>query len=110
MAAHGIGDRARGGFVGRWAYRPRWCGLCDHHHTFDTHTGLNNHSSKQHGYYYSLKGDCFVPLGGDSVRGRVPLPTAAQCYGGAQEPTQHPGGRPGVHRGMYGPHILVVSH
>jgi len=63
-AAHGINDHARGGCVGRRAYRPRRCGLCDHQHTFDTRTGLNNHSSKQHGYYYSLKEDCFVPLGG----------------------------------------------
>jgi len=57
-AATALGAGARA----RRAYRPRRCGLCYQEHLFDTRTGLNNHS-KQHGYYYSLKGDCFVPLG-----------------------------------------------
>jgi len=48
----------------RRAYHPRRCGLCYHGRMFDMRTGLNNHASQQHGYYYSLKGDCFVPLGG----------------------------------------------
>jgi len=45
----------------RRAYHPRRCGLCYHERVFDTRTGLNNHASQQHGYYYSLKGDCFIP-------------------------------------------------
>jgi len=53
-ATQGAGDRACR------AYHPRRCGLCNHEHSFDTRTGLNNHSSKQHSYYYSLKGDCFA--------------------------------------------------
>ena len=52
----------------RRAYRPRRCGLCYHERVFDTRTGLNNHASQQHGYYYSLKGDCFIPLGGHGAR------------------------------------------
>jgi len=55
--------------------------------------GLNNQSSKQHGYYYSLKGDCFVPLGENSVRRRVPPPTAAPYYGSAPGPAQRTCGR-----------------
>jgi len=93
MAAHEIGDQMHGGCVGRQVYRPRLCGLCDHHHTFDTRTGLNNHSSKQHGYYYSLKGDCFVPLGEHSVRGHVPPPPVAQHAFGAQRCDQRFHGR-----------------
>jgi len=62
-------------------YRPRRCGLCYHERVFDTRTGLNNHSSKQHGYYYSLKGDCFVPLGGSGPRHHAPPPAAARCCG-----------------------------
>jgi len=71
--AQGAGARVRR------AYRPRRCGLCYHEHVFDTRTGLNNHSSKQHGYYYSLKGDCFVPLGGSGVRRHAPRPAATGC-------------------------------
>jgi len=95
MGARGVGDRVHGGCIGRWAYRPRRCGLCDHHHTFDTRTGVNNHSSKQHGYYYSLKGDCFVPLGNNHVRGRVPPPDAGQGHGGTPGHGQCPRGRAG---------------
>ena len=45
------------------------------------HTGLNNHSSKQHGYYYSLKGDCFVLLGGSDVCSQAPPLAATGCRG-----------------------------
>jgi len=65
----------------RRAYHPRRCGLCYHGCVFDTRTGLNSHASQQHGYYYSLKGDCFVPLGGHGVRRHAPLPPAAGCCG-----------------------------
>jgi len=80
LAARGIGDRMRRGCIGRHVYHPRRCGLCDHHRTFDTHTGLNNHSSKQHGCYYSLKGDCFVPLGESVVRVHIPKVMDAQRH------------------------------
>ena len=82
-----------GGCASRWAYRSCRCGLCDHDHTFDTCTGLNNHSSKQHGYYYTLKGDCFVPLRENSVCARVPPPATAHYYGGAQGGGQRSRGR-----------------
>ena len=62
-------------------HRPRRCSLCYHEHVFDTRTGLNNHSSKQHGYYYSLKGDCFVPLGEGGARCDAPSPAATRCCG-----------------------------
>jgi len=61
------------------AYRPRRCGLCYHEHVFDTRTALNNHASQQHGYYYSLKGDCFIPLGGGARRTGPPQWTALGC-------------------------------
>ena len=44
---------------------------CAHGHIFDTRTGLNNHSTKQHGRYYSLQGDCFVPIGEADLRVRM---------------------------------------
>ena len=63
MAAGGLNRGKHGGRTAKTEYKPRSCGLCTHGHTFDTHTGLNNHSTEQHGWYYSLKGDCFVPIG-----------------------------------------------
>ena len=63
----------------RRAYRLHRCGLCYHERVFDTRTGLNNHASQQHGYYYSLKGDCFIPLGGGARRTGPPQWTALGC-------------------------------
>jgi len=89
IAARGIGECACGGCASRWAYHSRRC----HDHTFDTCTGLNNHSSKQHGYYYSLKGDCFVLLRENSVCACMPPPATAHYYGGAKGGGQHSRGR-----------------
>ena len=74
-AAPGAGAHARR------VHRPRRCGLCYHERVFDTCTGLNNHSSQQHGFYYSLKGDCFVPLGEGGIRRDAPA-LAATGYRG----------------------------
>jgi len=63
----------------RRVYRPRRCGLCHHERVFDTRTSLNNHASRQHGYYYSLKGDCFTPLGRGGAGRNGPPSTAHGC-------------------------------
>jgi len=77
---------------------------------FDTRTGLNNHSSKQHGYYYSLKGDCFVPLGGavsaTTLNRRPPQGVAAL----APDSTRASAVEPDAPRGASGPRIPEVFH
>jgi len=75
VTAHGACAHARR------AYHPRRCGLCYHKRMFDMRTSLNNHASQQHGYYYSLKGYCFVPLGGNGVHRHAPPLPAAGCCG-----------------------------
>jgi len=69
------------GVHARKTYRPRRCGLCYHERVFDTRTGLNNHTSQQHGYYYSLREDCFLPLGWRDVRSGVPSPAGTEYCG-----------------------------
>jgi len=51
MAARGFGGGRHGGRAGRRNYQPRQCGLCTHDHVYDSHIGLNNHSTKRHGFY-----------------------------------------------------------
>ena len=52
-------------------YEPHTCGLCDHPHVFATRKGLNKHSTSCHGKYYSLSGNCFVPIGEADLRSRL---------------------------------------
>ena len=52
-------------------YHPRKCSLCSYDHIFNTRIGLNNHSTKQHSRYYSLQGNCFIPLGEADLRMRM---------------------------------------
>jgi len=93
MAARGFGEGRCGGRAGRRGYQPRQCGLCSHHHVFDTRTGLNNHSTKQHGFYYSLKGDCFRPLVEADLRIRIPKIQDAQRHHWAYGTSPHSQGR-----------------
>jgi len=59
MAAHST-KGTRGGRGAKRGYQPCTCGLCGYERVYDSRTGLNNHATKQHGYYYSLKRDSFV--------------------------------------------------
>jgi len=49
-------------------YVSRTCGLCDHPHVFATRKGLNKHSTACHGQYFSLAGNCFVPIRESDLR------------------------------------------
>lgn len=68
----GRGQRpSSGGSGGRSGYQPHTCGLCGHGHVYDTRTGLNNHATKQHGCYYSIRKDAFIPVGQDELQQRM---------------------------------------
>jgi len=43
-------------------FRHQRCQLCNHECVFETRSGLNSHSVLQHGKYYSLNKDDFVPI------------------------------------------------
>ena len=43
-------------------FRHQRCRLCNHDHVFETRSGLNSHSVLQHGKYYSINLDGFVPI------------------------------------------------
>jgi len=100
----------RAGARARRSYRPRRCGLCYHEHVFDTRTGLNNHASQQHGYYYSLKEDCFLPLGLSGVRRDVPRRPPPSAAASAQDWMRASAAEPDVPWGASGPCTPEVSH
>jgi len=49
MAARCPRKGPRGGRGAKQGYQPRTCGLCGHDRVYDSRTGLNSHTTKQHG-------------------------------------------------------------
>jgi len=58
----------------------RTCGLCNHPHVFETRKGLNKHSTACHGQFYSLAGNCFVPIQAADLRVRMDKLRGAQQH------------------------------
>ena len=58
----------------------RTCGLCNHPHVFQTRKGLNKHSTACHGQFYSLAGNCFVPIQAADLRVRMDKLRGAQQH------------------------------
>jgi len=61
-------------------YVSRTCGLCNHPHVFATRKGLNKHSTACHGQYFSLAGNCFVPIQAADLRSRMDKLREAQQH------------------------------
>jgi len=58
-------------------YVSHTCGLCDHPHVFAARKGLNKHSTSCHGQYFSLAGNCFVPIRESDLHSPLPVGQAA---------------------------------
>jgi len=80
MAARCPRKGPRGGRGAKRGYQPRTCGLCGNDRVYNSRTSLNNHTTKQHGCYYSLKRDCLVPIDQTDLQAHIDRIVNAQHH------------------------------